>query len=153
MFSSSDTVISLFQLNPTDSPFKVAILGAFADSTNADYLIVIASVTNISDSVLDAYSVGFELFSVFNEHLIHTSGLRKQDLKPGKTVKYEFRFLVWDAYRIGSVFGYSFKSRLKDGRVWIVDPKVINHEIGNVYKLQIDIAEEERKKLERLKNK
>lgn len=145
-FFSVDTPIAVKNFNFQSAKFTLTMRSATVDPQDAQKILVSIDVRNDMEEVLDAYMVGFEFFSVFNEHSGHRGGYSLGDIKPGKTVTAKWSFLVFEPGLIGTVVAYPFKSRSKSGSVWIYDGTVIEDKIKELFQAEISIKTEENKR-------
>ena len=146
LFGSDDTSIQLIDAKVSDAPISIELVSAAPNTDDSDYIKVEVRVTNNTDRKIDAYMLGFEFFTWFNDYQDHLNGYATGDIKPKKTVNAAWNYLILESSLTGSIVHYPFKVRFKDGEVWKAPVKDIEELVESTFRSAIDIDQEDLKK-------
>jgi hypothetical protein len=141
-----DTPIKVVTFKPKGSPFFIKAIGSSVNKDDNSYLDVSVRILNEVDKEIDAFMIGFEFFSVFNEYQDHTSGYSLSDIKPAKEHVSNWKSYLSEASIVGSVVAYPYKVRFKDGEVWKADINEIEKLLEESYHTKVNIIQEEKNK-------
>lgn len=141
-----DTPVKVVAFKPTGAPFTIKAMSASVNKNDSSYMDVSVRILNDSEKLIDAFMIGFEYFSVFNEYQDHLSGYSLTDVKSGKENNVLWSSYLYEAALVGNVIAYPYKVRFKDGEVWKADVNEIEKLLEENYNAKIDIIQEEKNK-------
>ena len=144
--AKQDTPVKVVAFKPTGSPFTIKALSSSLNKNDSSYLDISVRILNDSEKLIDAFMIGFEYFSVFNEYQDHLSGYSLTDVKPGKENNSLWLSYLYEAALVGNVVAYPYKVRFKDGEVWKADINEIEKLLEESYNTKVNIIEEEKNK-------
>ncbi len=144
LFSKKDTPIAGTPFAFEGASFEVQFVSAKPDPQNINVLEIKVRLVNKSAEVIDAYMVGFDVFSVFGDYITHVEGYSLTDIKSGNSHEQNFRFYLGNAPLAGNIALYPQNARMKNGAIWKAKVNEIEAAINSKFNVTLDMVAEQK---------